>query len=102
MKQATRLLVNACFAAAMSSTILAQDVTNPSPEPSSSDLVGFQMIAWSALQKLQPLDQLGLESARSKSPGSQPDRAVSPSGQQLPALPPCPETAKKDKPQANK
>ncbi len=102
MKRATRLLVNAGFAAAMSSTILAQDVTNLSPEPSTSDVLGPQLIAWSAVQKPQPLDQSESGSGRSERWGPQSDRAVNRSQQGLPTAPACPDTEKKDNLQASK
>jgi hypothetical protein len=69
MRRATRLLVNTGLVLGISLTVLAQDVTNPSPEPPSSNILGPRLIAWSALQKPQPLDQ----------PGSEPDRSQRPS-----------------------
>ncbi|MGA8505253.1 MAG: hypothetical protein WB762_06560 [Candidatus Sulfotelmatobacter sp.] len=102
MKRAISLVVNACLIAGISPKILAQDVTNPSPEPPSSHILGTQLIAWSALQKPQPLDQPVSESDRSQRPSPQRDRAVSPSGQQRPAPAAWPDPEKKDKPQENK
>ena len=102
MKRATRLLVNVCFAAAISSTILAQDVSNPSPEPSTSDVLGPQLIAWSAVQKPQPLDQSESGSGQSEKSSPQSDRVVNLSPQGLPTSPACPDTEKKDNLQASK
>jgi hypothetical protein len=104
MKRAPRLLLNACLVAAMSPTILAQDVTNPRPEPPSSDILGPQLIAWSALQKPQPLNQPGSEFDRSQRPSPQPDRAWGPAASAETEKPDIekPDTEKKDKPQGNK
>jgi hypothetical protein len=102
MRRATRLLVNAGMVLGITLTVLAQDVTNPSPGPPSSNILGPQLIAWSALQKPQPLDQPGSESDRSQRSSPQRDQPVSPSGQQRRASPPSPGTEKKDKPQGNK
>jgi len=107
MKRATKLLVGTCLVAVMSPTILAQDVTTPPPEPPPSDTLGSRLIAWSALQKPQPLDQPGPESARSQSRDPQPVRAADPAARRLPASPACPDTQKpdtqkEDKPQGNK
>jgi hypothetical protein len=92
MRRATRLLVNAGLVAGISLTVLGQDVTHPSPEPPSSNILGPQLIAWSTLQKPQPLDQPGPESDRSQRPSPQRDQAVSPSGQQRLASPTAPDT----------
>src|ERR1700689_1214408 len=79
LRRAMRLLVNAGMVLGIRLTVLAQDVTKPSPGPPSSKIAGPQLLAWSAAQKPQPLDQPGAESDRRQRPSPQRDQPVSPS-----------------------
>lgn len=59
MKPVTRVLVIASLVVGINPTVMSQDSpSNPSPVPPSSDAIGAQLIAWSELQKPQPLFQV--------------------------------------------
>ena len=59
MKPVTRIFVIAGLVVSTTPTVLSQDSpNNPSPVPPSSDAIGAQLIAWSELQKPQPLFQV--------------------------------------------
>ena len=54
--------------------MIAQEPPKPNPMPPSSDALGAQLIAWSELQKPQPVSRP--EPDRSKHSDSRPDKAV--------------------------
>jgi hypothetical protein len=98
MKRATRILANTFLIVAITPAIAAQHVTQPSPAPPSSDVLGPQLVAWSALQKPQPLlTEPGSEPDRGMRLGPQPKQAANPSGKRKPVTASDPEAAEKDK-----
>jgi hypothetical protein len=98
MKPATRILASAFLIAAITPAIVAQGVTKPSPAPPSSDIPGPQLIAWSALQKPQPLlTEPASEPDQGERLGPQPDQAAKPSVQRKPVTAADPGATEKDK-----
>jgi hypothetical protein len=56
MNRATRLLVTAGLMSVITPAILSEEIpSEPHPMPPSSDALGPQLIAWSELQKPQPV-----------------------------------------------
>ena len=59
MKPVTKLFVVAGLVVGITPTVLSQDSpSSPIPLPPSSDAIGAQLIAWSELQKPQPLSEV--------------------------------------------
>ena len=98
MKRATGILASTFLIAAITPAIVAQDVTRPSPAPPRSDILGPQLIAWSALQKPQPLlTEPASEPDRGVRLGPPPNQAANPSVQRKHVTASDPDVAEKDK-----
>jgi len=82
MKRKTGLLLSFGFLAVMASPVFAQDIQNrPSPvEP--SNVLGPQLIAWSEIQKPQPIPEPVVMPKRTRDSERKPDQPANPSGQQ--------------------